>query len=175
MLASICLTTIYSCSNNENEIDKPETIQKNIVFQDCYTDGNSTGLEKALAYIDSYNAENDIYAKSSIITFVSNIDDCTAKIIQSTELNSSEITQKITTYCKVKTSYMDDYIPSPDYLSRHYTRTLLYRVKKLYQQQYADIPTAVGVSGHHIPTTTKYCPATTQRTQHSLVVHSRTI
>lgn len=125
MLASICLAIVCSCSNNGNEIDGPVTIQEEVVFQDCYTDGNGSGLEKALAYIDSYNAENDIHAKSSIITFISNIDDCPAKIIQSTEQNSNGITQKITTYCRVKTSYIDDYIPSPDYLSRHYTRSLI--------------------------------------------------
>ena len=34
------------------------TIQENVVFQDCHTDECGTGLEKALAYIDSYNKEN---------------------------------------------------------------------------------------------------------------------
>lgn len=125
MLASIGLATVYSCSNNENEIEEPVTIQESIVFQDCYTDDSGTGLEKALAYIDDYNAENDIHTKTSIITFVSNIDDCPAKIVQSTEQGTNGITQKITTYCRVNSSYIDDYIPSPDFLSRHYTRTLL--------------------------------------------------
>ena len=87
MLTSIGLATAHSCSYNEYEIDNIDeideivTIQEEVVFQDCYTDGNGSGLEKALDYIDSYNAENDIHAKSSIITFISNIDDCPAKII----------------------------------------------------------------------------------------------
>ncbi len=83
MLASIALATVCSCSNNGNDIEEPVIIQENVVFHDCYTDGNSTGLEKALTYIESYNAENDINTKTSIITFVSNIDDCPAKIVQS--------------------------------------------------------------------------------------------
>lgn len=128
MLASIGLATVYSCSYSNSEIDEIDelmTIQENVVFQDCHTDKCGTGLEKALAYIDSYNTENDVHGKSSIITFVSNIDDCPAEIIQQTERKSNRITQKITTHCRVERSHSDNYIPSPDYLSRHYTRTLV--------------------------------------------------
>lgn len=124
LLASIGMAAVLSCSDEENEIEETVTIQEKVIFQDCYTDDSSTALEKALAYIDSYNTENDIHTRTSVITFVSNIDDCPVSITQSTVQNTNRITQKLTTYCKVKTSYRDDYIPSPDYLSRHYTRTL---------------------------------------------------
>lgn len=130
LLAITSLASFYSCSSDESDTVFVSTItQKSVVLQDSYTDTKSTGLEKTLLYIDEYNEKNDLLKKTSVVKFTSKIDDCPAEIIQSTELNSntnfSTITQEITTYCRVNTSYIDDYIPSPDYLSRHYTRNLI--------------------------------------------------
>ena len=121
ILHCIFLSCFYSCSNNDTEVWESTTVQ----LQDYYTDNQNTALEKALSDIDDYNDEHGVREKTSVITFVLNINDCPAKIIQSTEQNSSEITQKLTTYCRVNTSYSDDYQPSPDYLTRNYTRTLV--------------------------------------------------
>ena len=125
MLVGASLASIYSCSSNETEINEPSQIPKNVVIQDCYTDDKETALEKVLSRIDEYSNEHNLHTKTSETTFVSNIDGCPAEITQSTEAESNGITQKITTYCRVETSYADDYIPSPDYLTRHYTRRLV--------------------------------------------------
>ena len=125
ILASIWLMNYFSCSNIKTEFDEPVAIQRTVIIQDCYTDTTCTALEKLLSQIDEYNYENSLQSTSSIVTFVSNIDDIHAEIIQSTRPKSNDITQKITTNCRVNTSYHDDYIASPDYMTRHYNRTLI--------------------------------------------------
>ena len=127
ILHCIFLSCFYSCSSNDTEVWESTTVQ----LQDYYTDNQNTALEKALSDIDDYNDEHGVREKTSVITFVLNINDCPAKIIQSTEQNSSEITQKLTTYCRVNTSYLDDYMPSPDYLTRNYTRALVVSRKEI--------------------------------------------
>lgn len=125
ILASIWLTNYFSCSGNDMEPDEPIAIQETVVIQDFHTDKTCTALEKLLSYIDAYSHENSLHATSSIVTFVSSINDCPAEITQSTEAKSSNITQTLTTNCRIETSYYDDYIANPDYMTRHYTRKLI--------------------------------------------------
>lgn len=124
LLIAALSATVTSCSDSDDS-DSTPTITQKINIEDFYTDNNSKGIDKALAYIDKYNDEHNLLTTASEIEFISNIDGCPAEIVQTTEQNSSHITQKITTYCRVNTTYTDNYIPSPDYLSRHYTRTLI--------------------------------------------------
>jgi hypothetical protein len=100
----------FSCSNIETEFDESVAIQRTVIIQDCYTDTTCTALEKLLSQIDEYNYENSLQSTSSIVTFISSIDDIHAEIIQSTRPKANDITQKITTNCRVNTSYHDDYI-----------------------------------------------------------------
>ncbi len=115
-------TALYSCSDDDNK--NMSIITQTVDIPDFYTDNVSTAVEKALSYIDEYNNENDLLTKANVTKFVSEIDECPAEITQTVEFNSSIVTQELTTYCRIATFYADDYIPSPDYLSRHYTRTL---------------------------------------------------
>lgn len=125
ILASIWLMNYFSCSDNETVLDEHVTIQRTVMIQDCHSDTTYTALEKFLSHIDEYNHENGLPATSSIVTFISSIDDIHAEIIQSTRPKANNITQKITTNCRVKTSYHDDCIATPDYMTRHYNRTLI--------------------------------------------------
>lgn len=123
LLASI-FVSFFSCSNEDVESTLP-VITRNVVVPDTDSDGETTALEKTFSYIDNYNKENDFSIHSGKIKFVAKIDNCPAEIIQWEEPNSNAIIQKITTNCRVKTTYKDDFLKSPDYLSRHYTRKLI--------------------------------------------------
>jgi lysophospholipase L1-like esterase len=119
------LASSYSCSESGAEFEELATIQRTVIVRECHTDSTGTALEKLLSYIDGYYSANNLYATSSTITFVSSIDDSPAEIAQSTEHNSNDITQKLTTNCRVETSYSKDYIDAPDYLTCHCKRKLI--------------------------------------------------
>lgn len=140
MLAVALIPLFNSCSNDEDS-KGTETTPDRYSLEDFYSDYKTTGIEKALLEIDKYNEEYKLLAKPSTIDFVATIDDCPAQITQSVESGSNIVVQKMTTYCRVITTHKDDYIPSPDYLSRHYNRTLnvaRQEIKSTVVRQFSD-------------------------------------
>ena len=161
ILFACIFVTLSSCSNEELKSCTQQVITKNVVVPDTDSDEAMSALEKTLSYIDNYNKENSLFVYSGTIKFVTKIDNCPSEIIQWKELNSNAIIQKITTNCRVKTVYKDNYLKNPDYLSRHYTRKLVVARSEMlstavrryssgvwsewtYKSYFYDIPTNLG-------------------------------
>lgn len=138
LMASI---TFYSCSSNEDSAEPANIEIKEVVLDNFNTEGEETGIQKAMQYIEKYNKENDIYSRHTITTFITKINDCSAKITQTVIPSSDYISQEVESYCRIHTHYVDDYLLQPDYLSRHYITQLIVGQQELLSsatRKYAD-------------------------------------